>query len=587
MPDTLDTVKAAWPMLSRALKSGQLFRPQCKLVAPHPDIQCDYDVEVPIGVGVVLTCNVFRSRSRLETGEADPVVMCAHPYDNHLTPALGKTPLGGPPQQYRLIPQAEAIPEFSTLTSWEAPDPNFWVPAGYTLVNLNLPGYANSGGEAGLVSAKQGEDYYVAIKWVAGQNWCDGNVGLTGVSYLAISQYHAAVAAAGDGEESPLKCISPWEGLSDLYRDVACRGGVNDVGFLNFWWHTEVKETLNNPREAFAGREGGLPQELLSVHPLFNDYWAGKAVDFEKIRMPMLVCGSFSDHELHTPGSFRAFEKARSPRKWVYTHRSGKWTAFYSEEVKELVRDFMDHFLKGRSNRFDDLQPVRLEVRSSRDDIKEVRWEDSWPLPDTEYRPLFLSANGLVVEPLNASAELEYSTQSGSASFDFTFDRDTELSGYMKVRLWVEARAEREGAACPDDMILCVFVDKRDRQGNSVRFNGAVGSSDDMVTRGYLRISRRDLDTDRSRDWLPVLRGDTERKLTDGEIVPVDIAFCPSSTFFAAGEGLRLIVSPTEIVRAPIFRKDTSLNFGKHVLHFGGEYDSHLLVPVVVQHERY
>jgi predicted acyl esterase len=132
-----------------------------------------------------------------------------------------------------------------------------------------------------------------------------------------------------------------------------------------------------------------------------------------------------------------------------------------------------------------------------------------------------------------------------------------------------------------------VFLDKRDQQGNSVRFNGAVGSSDDMVTRGYLRISRRDLDTDRSKDWLPELRGDTERKLTDGEIAPVDIAFCPSSTFFAAGEGLRLIVSPTEIVHAPIFRKDTSLNFGKHVLHFGGEYDSHLLVPVVTQHERY
>jgi len=32
--------------------------------------------------------------------------MCAHPYNNHLTPALGKTPLGGAPQQYRLIPQA-------------------------------------------------------------------------------------------------------------------------------------------------------------------------------------------------------------------------------------------------------------------------------------------------------------------------------------------------------------------------------------------------------------------------------------------------------------------------------------------------
>lgn len=583
--DTLDTVKAAWPMLSRALRSGQLFRPQCKLVAPNPDIQCDYDVEVPIGDGVTLTCNVFRSRSRSSTGEAEPVVMCAHPYDNHLTPAQGKTPLSGPPQQYRLIPQAEGTPEFSTLTSWESPDPNFWVPAGYTLVNLNLPGYANSGGEAGLMEFKQGAAYYAAIKWVAEQDWCDGNVGLTGVSYLAISQYHAAVAASADGEASPLKCISPWEGLSDLYRDLACRGGVNDNGFLNFWWHTEVKEALNNPREDLAAREGGLPQELLSVHPLFNAYWAAKAVDFEKVRTPMLVCGSFSDHELHTPGSFRAFENTSSPRKWVYTHRTGKWTAFYSDEVKTLVRDFMDHFLKGRNNRFDELKPVRLEVRSSLNEIKEVRWEEAWPLSGTDYRPLFLSSDGLVGEPSEAAGELAYSATDGQASFDITFDQDTELSGYMKLRLWVEARAKREGEPCPDDMILCVFIDKRDRQGNSVRFNGAVGSSVDMVTRGYLRASRRELDAQQSSDWLPVLRGDTEQKLTPGEIVAVDIALCPSSTFFAAGEGLRLIISPTDVIHAPIFHKDTSLNTGKHVLHFGGEYDSHLLVPVIAHSE--
>ncbi|MEK6585419.1 MAG: hypothetical protein AABZ24_03670, partial [Nitrospirota bacterium] len=76
-------------------------------------------------------------------GEPVPVVMCAHPYDNHLTPALGKTPFGGPPLQYRMVPQV-GRPVFSTLTSWEAPDPNFWIPNGYAVVNMNLPGYANS-----------------------------------------------------------------------------------------------------------------------------------------------------------------------------------------------------------------------------------------------------------------------------------------------------------------------------------------------------------------------------------------------------------------------------------------------------------
>ena len=126
--ETLRTIRAAWPMLSRAIRSGQIFRPQCNLIEPDPDILCQYDVNVPLDNGTVMTCNVFRSKSRAKDGLADPVVMCAHPYDNHLIPALGRTPLKGPPQQYRLIPQSGEIPTFSTLTSWESPDPNFWVP---------------------------------------------------------------------------------------------------------------------------------------------------------------------------------------------------------------------------------------------------------------------------------------------------------------------------------------------------------------------------------------------------------------------------------------------------------------------------
>ena len=578
MSETFKTLKAAWPILHRAIRSGQLFRPQCKLVEPDPDVLCEYDVEVPIGAGKVLTCNVFRSKARLAEGTADPVVMCAHPYDNHLTPALKKTPLGGPPKQYRLIPQVGGIPEFSTLTSWESPDPNFWVPAGYTLVNLNLTGYANAVGEAELMSHQQGEDYYAAIKWVAAQAWCDGNVGLSGVSYLAISQYYAAMAAFADGEASPLKCISPWEGVSDLYRDLACRGGVEDTTFLNFWWHTEVKEPLNNTAEDLAAREGALPPDLLDAHPLYDAYWAGKAVDFSKVVTPMLVCGSFSDHELHTPGSIRAFEEAASTRKWLYTHRTGKWVSFYSKEVKALLKDFMDHHLKGTSNRFDTLTPVRLEVRSSRDTVHVVRHETAWPLHGTAFRKLFLSGGQLTLKQPETAGEVSYGMD-GSGVFDVTFDEETELSGPMVLRLWVEARSD--GGAVPKDMILCCYLEKRDRQGRSVRFNGSVGATDDMVTRGYIRASRRALDQDMSTDWCPVVRGDTNEPLAPGEVVPVTIALCPSSTYFAAGEGLRLIVSPTEIVHAPIFGKDTSLNSGRHVLHFGGKFDAHLIVPVI------
>ncbi|MEO0975280.1 MAG: CocE/NonD family hydrolase, partial [Pseudomonadota bacterium] len=426
--------------------------------------------------GFSLTANVFHSRSRRAAGTADPVVMCAHPYDNHLIPALGKTPFGGPPQQYRLLPQAQGTPRFSTLASWESPDPNFWVPAGYTLVNLNLPGFANSGGPASIISAHQGECFRQAIDAVGAQDWCDGNVGLCGVSFLCISQYLAA--ATPDGGEAPaaLKCIIPWEGVSDLYQDLVCRGGVADVGFLDFWWHTEVKGSLNSSLEQYLAVEEAIPLEALAAHPYYDDYWKAKAPPLENIRVPMLLCASFSDHELHTQGSFRAFEQASSPQKWLYTHRGGKWTEFYKPASLQLQREFMDHFLRGQANGFDDRSSVRLEVRSSREEVHEVRWEEHWPLPNTAYDALYLHAQQrLSTEPASDADELEYDGKEGQACFEHTFSEDTEITGYAKLRVWVEARAESKALAAPHDMVLCCFLDKRDAQGQSVRFFGAVG----------------------------------------------------------------------------------------------------------------
>lgn len=80
-----------------------------------------------------------------------------------------------------------------------------------------------------------------------------------------------------------------------------------------------------------------------------------------------------------------------------------------------------------------------------------------------------------------------------SAAFDITFPEDTELSAPIALCLWIEARTE-EGRAVPHDMILCCFRDKRARQGRSLRFGGSVGTIGHIVTRGYIRVSRRALD---------------------------------------------------------------------------------------------
>ena len=577
-------LQAVGPLIGNALKSGQLFHPQAELTEPDPDVLCEYDVKIPMSDGTSLTANIFRSKKATDKNEKVPVVMCAHPYNNHLTPALGKTPMGGAPQQYRMIPQAGGVPVFSKLTSWESPDPNFWIPAGYALVNMNLPGYANSEGLPSAFTEHQGKCYYEAIEWIAKQSWCSGKVGLNGVSFLAISQYYVAACQAYGGPPPSLCCISPWEGLTDPYRDIFAFGGLSDIGFPDFWWATEVKPSMNGTEEDFVKADGSIPTDYLKKHPFYDDYWKAKAAKLDEISVPMLVCASFSDHCLHTMGSFRAFEKAKSKHKWVYTHRTGKWVSYYSPEVQEMTKNFMDCFLKDdTSSGFLDTPPVRLEVRSSLDEIHEVRYEHEWPLARTQYTKLYLGSQSqsLGLEKPEQSLEVVYPAKKGKALFEFRFTEDTELSGYMKLRVWVESRPGRAGTIAPDDMGMFIAVNKLDRDGKSVPFNGTVGLRTDMVTRGWCRVSRRELDPAESTEWHPIQNGTSEQKLKAGEIVPVDIELYPSSTFFSAGESLQLIMAAEEIISSPPYRKDASFNHGKHVVHFGGNYDSYLLVPKI------
>jgi putative CocE/NonD family hydrolase len=345
-----------------------------------------------------------------------------------------------------------------------------------------------------------------------------------------------------------------------------------------------VKPVINGTEEDFVKSEGSIATDYLQNHPFYDAFWKAKAPKLEEITVPMLVCASFSDHGLHTMGSFRAFEKAKSKHKWVYTHRTGKWVAYYSPEVQAMTKNFMDCFLKNdTSSNFLDTPPVRLEVRISGDEIHEIRYEKEWPIAHTQYTKLYLSElpQSLALDKPEKQKEVVYPAKKGKALFNFEFTEDTELSGYMMVRVWVEARPEQAGERVPDDMAMFLAVNKLDQTGNSVHFNGSVGITGDMVTRGFCKVSRRELDLVESTEWHPILKGTSEQKMKAGEIVSVDIGLYPSSTLFLVGETLQLIIASDEIIPSPPYKKDVSCNHGQHVLHFGGKYDSYLLVPKI------
>jgi uncharacterized protein len=153
------------------------------------------------------------------------------------------------------------------------------------------------------------------------------------------------------------------------------------------------------------------------------------------------------------------------------------------------------------------------------------------------------------------------------------------LTGHMKLRLWVEAI----GA---DDMDLFVAIEKLDRRGATVPFVFYAMYEDGPVALGWLRASHRELDSVRSRPEQPFHLHTREQRLTPGERVPLEIEIWASSTRFLPGETLRVVVQGRDVVEgtlpnAPFARHQETRNKGVHVIHTGGQYDSHLLVPVV------
>lgn len=81
------------------------------------------------------------------------------------------------------------------------------------------------------------------------------------------------------------------------------------------------------------------------------------------------------------------------------------------------------------------------------------------------YQPLYLDAADGRLEPSPVAREKEarYDALTGRTTFEIVFDRETELTGYFKLRLWVQA----DGS---DDMDLFVGLDKIDRSGARVPF---------------------------------------------------------------------------------------------------------------------
>jgi len=506
-------------------------------------IICDQDVPVTMRDGTVIYTDIYRPEGQTNL----PVIISWSPF--------GKRP-GFVMKEWQIM----GVPPgaVSQMTKFESADPGYWCRVGYAIANVDSRGIGFSEGDAHLFGTSEGRDGYDFIEWVAGQRWCSGKVGMFGNSGVAMLQWWIAA------EQPPhLTCIAPWEGISDLYRESLYEGGIPALAF-----NENILNSLTGP---------GYVEDIVANakrYPLFNEYWQDKIPDLSKINIPTYTTGCWNHFHLH--GSIEAFRKIRSNKKWIRIHREFEWPDTYCPEGIEELRRFFDRYLKDIRNGWELTPRVRLEVMDAYEYNYQVnRPEDRFPLKRTEYKKLFLDAQSasLSDEPVAAESKVSYDAATGSTVFDFKFNEEMELTGYMKLHLWVEADGN-------DDMDLFIAVGKLNTKGEWVPVH-VLGESHPGAW-GKLRVSHRALDEKASKDYQPVLLHTSEEKLSEGEIVPVEIEIWPHSRIWHKGQSLRVIISG-HYARENWFEHlfwDTN-NKGNHVIHTGGKYDSYLQVPVI------
>ena len=167
--------------------------------------------------------------------------------------------------------------------------------------------------------------------------------------------------------------------------------------------------------------------------------------------------------------------------------------------------------------------------------------------------------------------------RSRGACWEWTVPDDTELTGPMALRLWVEAHGS-------DDIDLFAGVEKW-RGRTYVPFEGSYGFGRDRITTGWLKASLRALDEQRSRPFEPVPAFTHREPLAPGQVVPADIALGPSATFFRAGERCgwsSRAAGCGRSTRSPgNSRPPTRKARRQCTVHWGPDRQARLLIPVI------
>lgn len=566
------------------------------------------DVQIAMRDGVKLSVDVYRPDG-------------PGPYPVLYASSLHNKDMQGPDIADILPPQPAHAPLW--FGPVEAGDTRRFIANGY----VHVIGQVRGAGKSEGVFGPPNEDHYDTIDWMVRQSWCDGNVGMVGISGYAGEQWRAAVQG-----HPALKAIFPYDACSAYggpggFRDFV-PGGVQHT----FAYLLSVFSTVHENR----GVPGDLPPELdklwrsAMANPDYKMYlnlyniltqkgqvapgifhglvapWepegavAAAEERFKKIKIPFYTgSGAYAyTYKLHWLGAQHYFQNVNAPKRLIFTgpaHLERPYYTFHDEIIR-----WYDHWLKGVDNGVMDEPAVRYWLMGA----NQWRTADSWPLPETRWTKYYLSSWGRLT-----TAPPVPPKESNGAALEpdiFTQMPLKQTKKIEKLRYMTEPLGEAVTIAGPISMILHASIDQADTNwiivlkdvGPDVSVQTAREGERDPadvpereLTRGWLKASYRALDPDRSKPWEPFhkLTRASIAPVTLGEIVEYQIQILGTANMFKAGHRICVEITCMDVPTGTgamtgveyIPYHVCSSRPVTHRIHRDGLYPSHLLLPVI------
>jgi len=566
-------------------------------------MRIDWNVPITMDDGLVLRADIFRP---VKDGKF-PVILSYGPYAKNLAFQDGY-----PSAWQRMTEKHPDVTAGSSnlYQNWEVVDPEKWVPRDYACVRVDSRGTGCSPGFIDHFSPRETKDFYDCIEWAGVQPWSNGKVGLNGISYYGINQWHVASL-----QPPHLTAMCIWEGAADWYRDMTHHGGILSTFWEN-WYDMQVKtvqygagergkrsrvhselvcgpETL--PDGELAKNRADFGAEIVS-HPLDDEYHKARSPKWDKIITPLFSAANWGGQGLHPRGNFEGFVRSASKQRWLEAHGIEHWTHFYTDYGREQQLRFFDYFLHGKKDGWAKQPKVQLQVRHI--DKFVPRAESKWPLKRTRWTKFYLDAASMTLTTKKPSgvAQLKFAAMGDGLTFlTPRLPKETEITGPSALKLYASS-------STPDaDFFIVLRVFTGDLK--EIVFQGAIDPHT-PVAQGWLRASHRKLDKKLSKPYRPYHTHDEKQPLQKGQSVELDIEIWPTSIVVPAGyriglsirgkdyeyggaSGGRLSNFKNELKGCGPFLHDDprdrppAIFNGTTTLHFGRGKTPYLLLPII------